>query len=306
MLIVHQRRFVLDFATKLRSRGVDAWLDKWEMLPGDSLVDKIFEEGIKGAAAVIVVLSKFSVVKPWVREELNAAFVKRVNTGSKLIPVVIDDCEVPEALHSTLWQRIEDLTAYDPSLDRIVASIFGSTDKPPVGQPPQYSQSFVDTIGDLNNIDSLILKLSCDEALKTGNDFIDPGEMFLVDEKPVVPETELADSLEVLDQNGYVKLSRTIGAGFSHFRVTTYGFDEYARTCIPDYDETITAVIAGLVNRQLLDNDKLAQELGKPRMLIDHILDILENQRHLSQSKMYGGRRRIYNVSPSLKRALFN
>ena len=61
------------------------------MLPGDSLVDKIFGEGIKDAKAVIVVLSNFSVEKPWVREELNAAFVKRINNGSKLIPIVIDD-----------------------------------------------------------------------------------------------------------------------------------------------------------------------------------------------------------------------
>lgn len=38
------------------------------MLPGDSLVDKIFEEGLKEAQAVIVVLSRISVEKPWVRE----------------------------------------------------------------------------------------------------------------------------------------------------------------------------------------------------------------------------------------------
>ncbi|MCQ9427586.1 toll/interleukin-1 receptor domain-containing protein, partial [Pseudomonas sp. LJDD11] len=40
-------RFVLDFAKQLRANGIDAWLDKWEMLPGDSLVTKIFDEGIK-------------------------------------------------------------------------------------------------------------------------------------------------------------------------------------------------------------------------------------------------------------------
>ena len=45
-----KERFVMNFASKLRANGVDAWLDKWEMLPGDSLVDKIFEEGIKEAA----------------------------------------------------------------------------------------------------------------------------------------------------------------------------------------------------------------------------------------------------------------
>ena len=35
-------RFVLGFARRLRERGIDAWLDLWEMNPGDSLVDKVF------------------------------------------------------------------------------------------------------------------------------------------------------------------------------------------------------------------------------------------------------------------------
>ncbi|WP_240364837.1 toll/interleukin-1 receptor domain-containing protein [Pseudomonas syringae] len=81
-------RFVLDFAKQLRANGVDAWLDKWEMLPGDSLITKIFEEGIKDAQAIIVVLSKNSVEKPWVKHELDDACVKRINTGSKLIPLL--------------------------------------------------------------------------------------------------------------------------------------------------------------------------------------------------------------------------
>ena len=72
-------RFVDAFATRLRNKGVDAWIDRWEMLPGDSLVDKIFEEGIRNANAVIVILSSNSINKKWVREELNAAFVKRIN-----------------------------------------------------------------------------------------------------------------------------------------------------------------------------------------------------------------------------------
>ena len=38
-----KERFVLDFATKLRSKGIDTWVDRWEINPGDSLVDKIFE-----------------------------------------------------------------------------------------------------------------------------------------------------------------------------------------------------------------------------------------------------------------------
>ena len=69
-------RFVTSFATKLRENGVDAWFDRWEILPGDSLVDKI-NEGLKEAQAVIIILSNFSVNKPWVREELNTSIVSR-------------------------------------------------------------------------------------------------------------------------------------------------------------------------------------------------------------------------------------
>jgi TIR domain. len=76
-------RFVVEFARRLRENGVDAWLDQWEMKPGDSLVDKIFEEGLKEARAVIIVLSTISVQKPWVREELNASVVNRISRGTR-------------------------------------------------------------------------------------------------------------------------------------------------------------------------------------------------------------------------------
>src|SRR5881227_3407674 len=85
-----KERFVLAFATKLRGKGIDAWIDRWEMYPGDSLVDKIFEEGLGHAEAFIIVLSRNSVEKRWVREELNTAVVKRIEKGTKIIPVVLD------------------------------------------------------------------------------------------------------------------------------------------------------------------------------------------------------------------------
>ena len=67
-----KERLLRAFATKLRQEaGVDAWVDEWEIYPGDSLVQKISEEGLKDAEAVIIVLSEHSVDKPWVREELS-------------------------------------------------------------------------------------------------------------------------------------------------------------------------------------------------------------------------------------------
>jgi hypothetical protein len=295
-------RFVLKFAEQLRQKGIDAWLDKWEMLPGDSLVDKIFEDGIKEAKTVIVVLSNISVNKPWVKEELNAAVVKKINNRCKLIPVVIDNCEIPEALKSTVWETITDLSAYEASLERIVASIFGVTNKPPIGSPPDYVKSFVSPIAGLNSLDSLILKLSFERALNLNDHILDPKNVFLKDNKWLVPEQELEGSLEILDRNGYIKIPGRIGG--SHYQITTTGFDAYANACIPDYQNIIKTVAFAIVNKGLQSNIELQQELNNPLTLIDHILDILEINNYVSLSRSSGVLTRIYIVSPALKRSL--
>ena len=62
-------RFVDAFAVPLRQEASRPGLIKGDA--SDSLVHKIFEKGQKDVGAVVVVLSKNSVPKPWVREELT-------------------------------------------------------------------------------------------------------------------------------------------------------------------------------------------------------------------------------------------
>ena len=299
-----KERFVNRFAARLRENGVDAWLDKWEMLPGDSLVDKIFEEGLKEALAVIVVLSQVSVGKPWVREELNAAVVKRINTGSKLIPVVIDDCEVPEALKSTLWQRIQNLESYDESFDRILAAIFGTSDKPPIGASPAYAPHLAHTIGSLTKVDSLVLRLACEDAIDKESDLIEPQTQYVKDGEPLLPEAELRDAIETLEQLYMLRVHHLIGGDLPSFQIKTRGFEEYARACIPAYDTLVRDVASALVNRKQESDQAIASDLGKPLFVVQHILKVLEDAGHLQLSKTIGGPRHIYNVAASLRRAL--
>ena len=297
-------RFVLDFATKLRAHGVDVWLDRWEMLPGDSLVQKIFDEGLKNAAAVIVVLSRISVEKPWVRQELDTAFVKRVNSGSKLIPVVIDECELPEALKATLWERIQDLNNYEASFQRILAAVYGQQEKPPLGTPPSYVHEKLVDVGGLSKTDNLVLKLSCELAIRKDDDRLLPEEAFKNGEDWLVPEEELQESLEMLDRQSYISIARVIGPKFPHYRVTAYGFDAYARAYMNEYDAVTTEIISAIVNKGLDNTHALRDKTNKPIQLIEFILDNLEAQGHLKLSKMSSRFTRAYNVSPALRRFL--
>ena len=303
-----KERFVTKFATKLRENGIDAWLDKWEMLPGDSLVDKIFEEGLKEAQAVIIVLSNYSIKKPWVREELNASIVAKLSNGTKIIPIVLDNCEVPQSLTSTLWEPIPDIESYEQNFKRVLSSIFGATDKPALGKAPAHTTSVYHEIGGLTKADNLVLKESCEYTIGNGDTMINPESLFGGGENLGFSREEIKDCIEVLEQNRYLDVSRYLGGGGDkyscHFRVTTFGLENYARSYITDYSETSEKVVSLIVNEGISSNAAIRENIDKPIVIINHILDVLESNNHVKLSKTLGGMVRIYNVSASLRRAL--
>ncbi|MDN3403345.1 toll/interleukin-1 receptor domain-containing protein [Pseudoalteromonas sp. APC 3213] len=300
-------RFVTGFATKLRENGVDAWLDKWEMLPGDSLVDKIFEEGLKEAQAVIIVLSNYSIKKLWVREELNASIVSKLSKGTKIIPIVLDNCEVPQSLTHTLWEPIPDLKNYEQNFKRVLSSIFGTTDKPALGKAPAYTTSVYHEIGGLTKADNLVLKESCEYIIQNDGIIVSPESLFGDGDKLGFSRAEIKDCIEVLEQNGYLDVSRYFGSGDDYscnYRVTTYGLDNFTGTYIPDYSETLDKAVSLIVNERASSNFAIQEKTGKPIVIINHILDVLESNDHIKLSKTLDGAVHIYNVSASLRRAL--
>lgn len=157
-----KERFVLRLYERLRSKGIDAWLDTFEILPGDKLVTKIFNEGLKQSDAVIVVLSAVSIIKPFVQKELDAAVVKSIRERTRLIPIRLDSCEIPYCLLDTLYQEVLDVESYD--FERIVNAIYGQYERPPLGQPPIYVHDVLKPDG-LTPIDSTIFGHACRIAL---------------------------------------------------------------------------------------------------------------------------------------------
>jgi hypothetical protein len=300
-------RFVLDFATRLRLKGIDVWLDKWEMLPGDSLVDKIFEEGLKDAQAVIVVISQFSVNKPWVREELNASMVRKINGASKLIPVVIDPCDVPECLKATVWESIKDLGNYDAEFHRILNAILDHREKPPLGPLPAYTRTNIENLSGLTEIDSLVMKLACEEVLGGHpNNLRDTKPLVEQCAQQGIAQSDVKESLQILVERGYLKLHGLQADDLEHavHTVTDYGFGEYARTYVPDYPGLMRAVALKIVNEELRDDASIGTSLGQPRLLIDHILERFTQQGLIKPLKPLGGGYFITQVSPELKRRL--
>jgi len=276
-----KERFVNTFAEKLIANGVDAWVDKWEMLPGDSLIDKIFEEGIKNAQAMIIVLSNYSVDKKWVREELNAGMVKKISGSTKLIPVVIDDCEVPEALKSTVWEKIEDLNDYEEEFQRILASIFGASLKPPIGTPPKYAHLPIDSLPDLNKIDTIVFKTICEKSLQKGDDMISTSEIIDQLQSLGITEATMYESTEVLNNNHLISGEPHFMDRIDFFKITTFGFETFAKNFLPEFNDLIRNVLLLIVNENANTDHAISSRLNHPRILIDYALDVLAKRGYL-------------------------
>jgi hypothetical protein len=290
-----KERFVLEFATKLRAKGIDAWIDRWEMLPGDSLVTKMFEEGIKDAQAMIVVISEYSVNKKWVRAEMNVGVVNQIEQASRLIPVIIgnvDDSEIPQSLKDTLWERIEDLNNYDAEFESIVRSIYGRREKPQLGDSPAYVQLDIDGIPGLTDVDSFVFKLMCEELMSHEHHVLWPLNSETFKEqiwKLDISEENLSEIIEVLENRGYIEVGRVWGGGVYNLRITDYGLDQYARMYLPEYENIIKSVALEIANHSRQTGEQIAKSLEQPRLIVDHILRELRSRRYIKAQESRSG-----------------
>jgi hypothetical protein len=301
-----KQRFVLDFAKRLRSKGIDAWVDSWEMLPGDSLVDKIFNEGLKSCTAFIVVLSNNSVNSKWVREELNAGIVKRIEDNTKLIPIRLDGCDIPSALKDTMRIDIPDVTACDREVERVVNAIYGQYNKPPLGHTPAYVRPDVLQLAGLTPIDSVIFEHACKIAIEQGHSALIHGERVVSElASQGISEKQIMETEEILEGRLYIELLLVLGPSHAYdFKITSYGFDQFVRAAVPDYGKLCADVARLLVQEGHDSNCSVAQQLSQPMRIIDHILESLKHNGLIKSSETMDGTIHVYWVSPELRRKL--
>jgi len=316
-----KKRFVIEFAMKLRKSGIDAWVDQWEIRPGDSFVDKIFEVGIGTAQAILVVLSRNSVDRPWVRQELDVSVVQRIERGTKIIPVVLDDCMIPISLQSTLYVRITDLNDYDAELKRVIDAVYGYSNKPALGSAPAYIQSPIEQMLGLTKIDSLLLKMVGDKTIENDNyPYIDAQEMLAQIIQQDISPDQFYESLVILEEKQYLDLMRTSGyepsdpklreltrGGIPRFSITIDGFEKYAKVYIPDYKTVKRDVLVQIVNEGKRDSASIAKAINQCLRVVEHILELLDHSGELRIVEYMGaGTMYLMNPSPQLKRRLEN
>ena len=137
------KAFVERLATDLRVKdSIDAWLDKWEITPGDAISEKL-EEGLQEATVLLFILSPDSVDSEWVSRERSAWLNMQIEDeraakregrkpGKRLIPVLYKDCKIPVFLKDILYVQINDRD-YNEGYTCLVDTIQGRNRRPPLG-----------------------------------------------------------------------------------------------------------------------------------------------------------------------------
>lgn len=95
--------FVNRLSIDLIKNNVKVWKDSMKITAGDSLLSTI-QAGIKGASYFCVVLSKNALQSKWVKKEISKAVVREATKkGIVILPILIEDCDVPPELSDKMF-----------------------------------------------------------------------------------------------------------------------------------------------------------------------------------------------------------
>jgi len=117
--------FVNQFAALLLSFDLNVWKDSKDIPIGGN-IPKVIYQGIKDASHFCCIISKASVGSAWVEEELSFAKIRQLgSSGLRIIPVLIDDVEVPDYVQAYRYANLQDrnLLPTNAEVGRILAAL---------------------------------------------------------------------------------------------------------------------------------------------------------------------------------------
>lgn len=119
---------VRPLAEKLRAAGLRVWFDEWSIAPGESIPLAI-EHGLEQSRTLVLFLSPAALGSNWVSlERSTALFRDPTNTQRRFLPVLLEDCTLPDILRSFRYLDLREES--DEAVATLVAAIKRETPPP--------------------------------------------------------------------------------------------------------------------------------------------------------------------------------
>jgi TIR domain len=136
----HQdEKWVQVLADNLHRVGLEVFLDRWEIVGGSRLSQRL-QQGLASADVVVLVVSAAAVGKQWWQEEFAAAMAGVVAGVQRLVPVLLDELRLPPFIAGRVYVDFRHIDAPDvyqarfAELERAVRGL-------PVGDRPAFPSS---------------------------------------------------------------------------------------------------------------------------------------------------------------------
>ncbi|MFD1439627.1 toll/interleukin-1 receptor domain-containing protein [Acinetobacter sp. ANC 4282] len=179
---LEHKQWVLELSTRLRTNGVDAVLDQWELRPGDDL-PKFMEINLAQADRVLMICTDNYVAKAnngtggvgYEKMIVTSELLSHIDSN-KVIPIIRQEstCITPTFLRTKLFINFSNQDQYEFAFDDLIRAIHGAPlfEKPPISKNP-----FLKTKQNLPNktIDPhiLVMKEIVRGLEKTSREYVD-------------------------------------------------------------------------------------------------------------------------------------
>jgi hypothetical protein len=124
--------WVRALAENLHQAGLAVFYDEWDIAAGDVLVHKL-DEGILKSRNGVLIASHASMLRPYARAEYAAMMTRAIAGEQRLIPVLLEDVEMPPLLASRVWVDFRNVDGpnYLARVRELVRALKGEQQGPP-------------------------------------------------------------------------------------------------------------------------------------------------------------------------------
>lgn len=280
-----QARFVEPFAKELLRKGIDVFYSGWDIGPGDHLWERI-SQGLDDCDTFVLIASRTSLAKPWVKEEIGGGLTAKLADRKRFVVIVLEGCQdaLPMLLRGRKYLTVPDVTDYAGALSELVNAMHGYTTKPPLGKAPEHVVADPPPSGlGLTAADWRVMSLLAQSTVDDIHGFVEDDSIILARTDSGLGDDSFVESLELLDELGYLKLSKAIGpgvvgGGIVHVRVTPSGFEEFLLATRPDYPVQKQRILAAVVNGGTTNATGLMTATDCPMRIVRHVAQWIDEQ----------------------------
>jgi TIR domain len=197
-------------AGRMMEKGIDVWLDEWEIRSGDSLRRKM-EEGLSNCTHFLVLLTPNSLGKEWVETEIDAGFVRKVQGKSRFIGVRtgVPMNDLSPFLCTLRCPEVR--LDHEDEVARLIADIHGVSRKPERGPGPHYTNTLPKGVSDWSpaaaSIAGYLVRVS-----ENGTEFDPVVSVADVAQATGLPDEDVRLGRLELEESGLIERSAEIGS----------------------------------------------------------------------------------------------